>query len=73
MKKIFEYIKNNKQLILFFVLATVFFSFSILILWDSAHYLSYLSILKGNLKWSTWDPVRGIIFPAILRFTNIIF
>ncbi len=43
------------------------------IFWDTGHYMSYVSILEGNMPWSSWDIVRGIIFPLILYLNNLFF
>lgn len=51
----------------------LFFSFCAILTFDSGHYLSYVSIFEGNSPASSWDVVRGPIFPLIIRFFNIFF
>lgn len=74
--KINKYINQNKKSIIFFTLlffTLFYFIYSVSILWDSAHYMTYVSILEGNSGWSTWDVVRGPTFPIIIFLSNILF
>jgi hypothetical protein len=41
--------------------------------YDSAHYLSYQDILSGEKNLEQWDPIRGIVFPLILKLDMAIF
>ena len=43
-------------------------AFSVIIYWDSAHYMSYVYILEGKLGMENWDIVRGPVFPYIIYF-----
>ena len=70
MKKI---IKNNKLLIILLVLVIIFFSSSLVIVFDSTHYLTYVNILEKNAPFSSWDVVRGPIFPIIITLNNWLF
>lgn len=58
---------------LFCLLFFYFFSYSIIVASDSAHYMSYVDIFKGISPWSSWDPVRGIVFPLILSASIVLF
>lgn len=51
----------------------LFFSFCAILTYDSGHYLSYVSIFEGNSSASSWDIVRGPIFPIIIHLFNIFF
>ena len=64
---------KKKYLGLFLLLTIFYFEYSVTILWDSAHYMSYVNIFEGVLPWSSWDVVRGPIFPLIIYFGNILF
>jgi len=44
----------------------LFFSYSVVLTWDSTHYLSYLAILDGSVGLESWDLVRGPAFPLHL-------
>ncbi len=69
MKKYKKYI----PLLLFFLLTVFYFEYSVTILWDSAHYMSYVNIFEGALPWNTWDVVRGPVFPFIIFGGNFLF
>lgn len=51
----------------------LFFSFCAILTYDSGHYLSYVSIFEGNSPSSSWDIVRGPIFPLIIHSFNFLF
>ncbi|MDR2591007.1 MAG: hypothetical protein LBC71_08505 [Oscillospiraceae bacterium] len=51
----------------------LFIWYNIVITWDSAHYLSYLPIINGEVPMDYWDVVRGPTFPLYLWFTTSIF
>ncbi len=51
----------------------LFFSFCAILTYDSGHYLSYVSIFEGNSPASSWDIVRGPVFPIIIHSFNILF
>jgi len=72
-KKIVCIFKVNKNLILLFLLFVFFFTFPVLILWDSSHYMNYVSIFEGNLPISSWDIVRGPVFPFLIFLSNCLF
>lgn len=55
------------------LLVIIFFSIRLIITHDSAHYLNYVSIFEGNLPTSSWDIVRGPVFPIIIFVFNTIF
>ena len=71
--------KDNKKhnlpwlLICIIGLVIIFFSIRLIITYDSAHYLNYVAIFEGKLPTSSWDIVRGPIFPALIYLFNIIF
>lgn len=59
--------------VFFALLFFYFFSYSITIASDSAHYMFYIDIFKGISPWSSWDPVRGIVFPVIIATSIVLF
>lgn len=69
--------KNKKNIIIvlfcFIVLTVYYFQYSVSITWDSAHYLGYVKILEKTVPFSTWDVVRGPVFPFIIYFSNFLF
>ena len=66
-------LKKHKNIIFFFLLTLVFFSSSLVITSDSTHYLKYVNILEHNAPFSSWDIVRGPIFPLIIYINNFLF
>lgn len=66
-------LKISWKKLLPFALCVLFFSFSITITYDSAHYLGYVSIFEGETPASEWDAVRGPIFPIIIHLFGILF
>ena len=68
--------KNKKNIILiaFFIIITViFFTYQVVITYDSSHYLWLTSLLTPNGDFSTWDVARGPIFPMFIRVCNMLF
>lgn len=55
------------------LIVALFFSFCAILTYDSGHYLSYVSIFEGNSPASSWDIVRGPVFPIIIHLFNIFF
>lgn len=55
----------------FFII--IFFSIRLVITYDSAHYLNYVSIFEGELPASSWDIVRGPVFPSIIFLFDTLF
>lgn len=66
-------IKKFLPIILLIVLIIFYFEYSVIILWDSAHYMSYVNIIEGHYAWDTWDVVRGPVFPVIIYLSNLFF
>jgi len=66
MKKIYKYL-------LLLVLLIVFFSSKLVITFDSTHYLTYIDIFEGVKPFSSWDLVRGPVFPIIIYISNLFF
>ncbi len=58
------------SLLLFFI---IYFEYSVTITWDSAHYLGYVKVFEGKVPFSSWDVVRGPVFPFIIFFSNFLF
>ena len=63
-------IKKNLFII---ILTIIFFSVPVVITWDSAHYLSMTAIFEKVNLWKNWDIVRGISFPLLIYFSDLIF
>lgn len=70
MKKV---LKKNKFIIVLLILVIIFFSSSLVVTFDSTHYLTYVNILEKKAAFSTWDIVRGPIFPILIFLNNYIF
>ena len=68
-----KYIKKYKIAIGLIILALSFFSVGLTVTWDSAHYLSYVEIFEKVKNFSSWDIVRGPIFPLFIYISNILF
>ena len=67
-------LKNKKIVGVFiFILFIFYFQYSVTIAWDSADYMNYVNIFEGNQPWSSWNIVRGSIFPLIIFVGNFIF
>lgn len=66
-------IVNNLPIIFLLLLIIFYFQYSVTILWDSAHYMSYVNILEGVLPFSSWDVVRGPTFPFLIHIGNLLF
>ena len=65
--------KKYLNIMLFLLLTIFYFEYSVTITWDSAHYLEYVKILEKIVPFSSWDVVRGPIFPLIIYFSNLLF
>ena len=65
--------KTFRAVIIILCLTIIFFSIRLIFTFDSAHYLSYVEIFEGNLPTSSWDIVRGPIFPLLIFLSNTIF
>jgi hypothetical protein len=48
----------------------LFYSYSIIVTWDTAHYLSYVPIIEGTLSMDYWNAVRGFTYPLFLFIIN---
>ena len=68
-----NFIKKNRQLFLLILLSIAFFSATLTITWDGAHYLSYVDIFEENKAFYTWDIVRGPVFPIFIYLGDKIF
>jgi len=73
MKSILKFLKKNYLLIFIFSLFIFYFSFPMLILYDSGHYMGYVSILEKIMPFSSWDIVRGPVFPVLIFLSNLVF
>jgi hypothetical protein len=66
---------SNKTWLLIFLafLVVFYFSFSIILTFDSAHYMLYVEIFEGNRPFASWDIVRGPVFPILIFLSNFLF
>lgn len=68
---------KNKKLILGSVLGILitimFFTYQVVITYDTSHYLWLTSLLTPSGNFQTWDVARGIVFPLLIRIFNILF
>lgn len=74
--KINVFFERHKNLLLFLIVFSFilfYFTYAVTILWDTAHYMTYVEILEGNLDWVNWDVVRGPVFPLLIYFSNLVF
>ena len=67
------FFKKHRSVIILLSLTIIFFSFSVILTYDSGHYLGYVSIFEGKSEASSWDIVRGPVFPLIIHLSNILF
>ena len=66
--------KKNILVLIFCIFITVmFFTYQVVITYDTSHYLWLTSLLSKGGDFSTWDVARGPIFPMFIRTCNIIF
>lgn len=72
-KEFMKVLKKHKNIVILILLTLVFFSSSLVITSDSTHYLKYVNILEHNAPFSSWDIVRGPIFPIIISINNFLF
>lgn len=73
MKRIKDFFVKNYKVIFLLILFFFFFSFPILILFDSAHYMSFVEIFEGKESFSSWDIIRGPVFPVLIFLSNKLF
>lgn len=73
MKMIKNFFVKNYKVIFLLILFFFFFSFPVLILFDSAHYMSFVEIFERNKPFATWDIVRGPVFPMLIFLSNKLF
>ncbi|MBR3152590.1 MAG: hypothetical protein IKF52_03180 [Clostridia bacterium] len=65
--------KKTKNIILFIsaiTLTIIFFTYSIVVTFDSSHYLWLTSVLNKE-NFHEWDIIRGIVFPAFIKVFTI--
>ena len=68
-----KFILKNKKILAFLLMFIIFFSSSLVITYDSTHYLGYVDIFEGVVPFSNWDVVRGPVFPFILYLFDLLF
>lgn len=54
-------------------LTLIFFSFPLIITFDSAQYHSYIDIFNGTKSWHEWNVLRGIVFPLFIYICRSLF
>jgi hypothetical protein len=62
--------QRKQYLFWFLLILLVDYSYLILFTFDSVLYLKLSLIIGGDLPWANWDPIRGIIFPLLLRIST---
>lgn len=73
MEKLKNFIIQNKKT-LFWIMVWFYYSFfSVLIYYDSGHYLGLVKILEGKAPMSSWDIVRGPVFPLMIYLSRRVF
>ena len=53
--------------------AASFVTFPMIMTYDSSHYMGYVEILEGKMPFTTWDIVRGPVFPILIFLSNFFF
>ncbi|MBP8707394.1 MAG: hypothetical protein KBH94_01570 [Caldisericia bacterium] len=71
MKNQINFIKSKWAYILFAFVSFFYLTFPMIITFDSAHYMGYVEILERKLPFSTWDIVRGPVFPILIHLSNL--
>lgn len=67
-----EKFKNHSFWLFFVIIIVMDLVYPLTITWDSGHYLWLADIIKeGN--WADWDPIRYLLFPLILYFSQELF
>lgn len=66
-------IKIVGAILLFLLLAVVYFQYPITIMPDSTEYYGYLKIFYGQEPFSSWNIVRGPTFPFLLYMFTVLF
>lgn len=68
--------KYKKNIIFTLILITItilFFTYKVVITYDTSHYLWLTSLLTKEGSFSDWDVARGPVFPMFIRICNILF
>ena len=68
-----KFLKKYKNLLILIVVAIIFFSSSLVVTYDSTHYLGYVDIFEKIKPFSSWDIARGPVFPFILYIFDLLF
>ena len=65
--------KRNIVLSIFLIIITmIFFTYQVVITYDSSHYLWLTSLMTKDGDFSTWDVARGPIFPLFIRICQML-
>ena len=73
MNSLLSFIKTNWKYILLIFIAWFYLTFPMILTYDSAHYMGYVQIFENVLPFSTWDIVRGPVFPILIHLSNFFF
>ena len=66
--------KKNILVLIFCIFITVmFFTYQVVITYDTSHYLWLTSLLNRGGNFSTWDVARGPVFPILIKTFYILF
>ena len=65
--------KNILMLIFCIFITAIFFTYQVVITYDTSHYLWLTSLLSKGGDFSTWDVARGPVFPMLIKTFNILF
>jgi hypothetical protein len=68
-----SFVKKYKGVLILLGIIIVFFSSSLVLTYDSTHYLGYVDIFEKVKPFSSWDIVRGPVFPFILYLFDLFF
>lgn len=66
---------NKKQIISLLIgiifITIIFFTYNVIITYDSSHYLWLVDLLSSNNSFSIWDVARGCVFPLFIYILNV--
>ena len=67
--KLSEIYRTKIFILLCLLLVLIDFMYPVTFTFDSGHYFSYVSIINNKRPMSEWDPVRGVVFPGLLKIS----
>lgn len=65
--------KNILIIMVLIILTMMFFTYEVVITYDTSHYLWLTSLLTDEGDFCDWDVARGLVFPLYIRICNMLF